>query len=286
MDFVKTYWRVLWALCVAIWLSIRAFQGGQVITVAELAKVLTLALGALVSLHLAESFDLNLKFKKNRTDLQADLKAAIETAERRAAYIVEFKAQSDYADLFGDLTGDFFSYNPHQFSHQTVALDEEQIIESMRRRYENPAFSQAWFLICVGDDYGESNFARFALRLKKVASTRTSAADIARKVRVRVSTKAFVPEVTFHLQQKHGADRAVAELRLPGLTIGASPVPRHYLITRTQSIRAALRAYFEQEWATAESVNLESLSELNDTDTWDQVSAKLSIHRTRRHGPA
>lgn len=276
MNFLKTYWRVLWALVVGVWLSISALREGQVLTVSDLAKVMGLALAALVSLHLAESFDLSLKFRKSRTDIKADLKVAIEEAERHAARIVEFKAQSDYADLFGDITGDLFSYNPHQFSHQALALDEKEIIDNMRRRFKDAAFSSARYLICIGDEYGERNFARFALRLRKVASGRAPTDDVSRKVKIKTSERPFVPEVTFHLQQKQGIDRAVVELRLTGLTIGASPVPRHYLVTGVYSLRTHFNDYFEEEWASAHEIEVATLLELVDkNDTLEQVKVKL-----------
>lgn len=275
MEFLKTYWRVLFALVVVVGFSIRALWGSPVITIADLATMVGFALAALLALHLAESFDLNLKFRSIRNDLRSDLKAVIDLAEQYSARIVEFTKQADYADLFGGLTGEFRSYNPHQFSHQAIDLDENAIISTMRTRYRDVNFARACYLLCVGDDYGRANFTRFALRLKKVARTKAGATEVKGKVRVRVSRKPFPPEVTFHLQEKLGAERTVAELRMPGLTVGSSPVPRNYLVTNVRSVRTLLSAYFEQEWASALEVDLDILLQLNEDDSPEDVQAKL-----------
>ena len=141
MDFVKSYWRILFALAISVVIAVRAYVGVEVLTVTDLAKAMGVALAALVGLHLAESLDLSVKFRQSRDDLRDDLSRVINAADRYATRIVEFKGQSDYDDLFDGLTGDLYSYNPHQFSDKTLLLREESIVESMRKRYAESAFT-------------------------------------------------------------------------------------------------------------------------------------------------
>ena len=77
---------------------------------------------------------------------------------------------------------------------------------------------------------------------------------------MRVSTKSFVSEPTYHLQHKRGM-RSVIELRLSSLTVGNTPMPRFYLVSISHPLREALQSYFETEWAAATRVNLEELLE-------------------------
>ena len=129
-------------------------------------------------------------------------------------------------------------------------------------------------MICVGDEYGQRNLARFVLRLKKVALA-GGEEHVCKKVQVKVSTKAFIEEATFHLQDKHG-HRAVAELRLRGLTRPGLPIPRHYLVTQVDSVRKNFLDYFEQEWASAKLVTTKDLLALVDRrQTEDQAYEKV-----------
>ena len=279
MSFLKTYWRFLFALAVALLLAVRSFVDGPNLTVSDLAKALAVSLAAILGLQLAESFDISARLKQFRADISADMKSTLNASDLRAVRLVEFRKQADYEDLFDGLTGHLYSYNPHQFAHQSASLNEEAIVRSMQKRYESSDFSEAQFLLCAADGYGQANVGRFAIRLKKVASQR-SLANIRAKVKVKVSTKPFPSETTFHLQTKDRL-RVVAELRLSGLTVPSSHRPRHYLVTTEPTVVARFVDYFEQEWAHGIVVDVDALlaAAASSTDPFEVYEKILAKHQ-------
>lgn len=276
-DFLKSYWRICLSLATATGFLIYSFIGKQPATVDAFGKLLVFSLTAILALQVAESIDIKAQFKKAGDEARDSLREVLRELDQNSTYLVGFNRAADYADLFDDLQQEFLSYNPHQFAHQSVAIEEDEIIEIMRRRYQSRDFKMAQFLICTGDNYGKENFGRFCRRLHTIYRRSGAKREIKRKVHIRVSTtKSFVSEPTYHLQHKRGM-RSVIELRLSSLTVRNTPMPRFYLVSISQPLREALRSYFETEWAAAKQVNLEELLEAMDTGSGEDAIRRLLV---------
>ena len=162
-----------------------------------------------------------------------------------------------FTDLFGGIDKEMFCYNPHQFVAQTVTMNEQLAVETLRQRYRSNDFEQARYLICVGDEYGKENFVRFMVRVRAIFKAGGATVEIRKKLEVRTASGHFLSEPTYHLQHKQ-TRRCVIEPRLAPLTLGTA-MPKFYLVSSSDSLRASLQRHFETTWAKANPVDLNSL---------------------------
>jgi hypothetical protein len=263
VTFFKKYWRMIAALIATVGFLVYSLLGSQPATVAGLAKFMGFALTAILGLQLAESIDIESRFAATDRSVRTTIRQVVQDIEPYVSRIVELRDADAYADLFGQIKGDLRTYNPHHYESRATSFDEALVKQNMTRRHADPEFKRALILVCVGDDYGVKNFCRFIRRLRETG------AEAKTKVFIRLSSRPFLAEPTFHIQQRTGTERFVIEFRMPALASG--DLPRYYLVAKQSDVKVSLQSFFDAQWGSARELDLPQLfQELEKTADVDR----------------